>query len=182
MAEKKEKLLNINLAPKPFWEKGIIGDFLKWAISWGRYIVVLTEFAVLLVFLSRFWLDRQVSDLHDEIKQKQAIVVSEAVFEKDFRTLQKRLEIVKQISAEETDLSAFLPELIKVVPQEVVLKSLRYNAGRLSLDAEVVSENGLATFLAQLKEIKTLKGVTVDTFSRPKEKPVFNLTMTLMLR
>ena len=77
----------IELLPQEGWEKGTLGKLLKWALTAGRYIVIVTELAVIMAFLSRFKFDRELTDLHEEIKQKQAVIQSAQSFETEFRFL-----------------------------------------------------------------------------------------------
>ncbi len=81
----------IELLPQENWEKGTFGRLLKWALTVGRYIVIITELIVILAFLSRFKFDRDLTDLNEKVKQQQAIVQSSAQFEQKFRFLQKQL-------------------------------------------------------------------------------------------
>ena len=62
--------LKINLLSKKDLEEKALGRFLKWSLSFGRYIIVGTEIIVLIAFFSRFKLDRQLTDLHEAINQK----------------------------------------------------------------------------------------------------------------
>jgi hypothetical protein len=64
----------INLLPREEFEKKPIGKFLTWALSIGRYIIIFTELIVILAFLSRFKLDRDLSDLNQSIREKQAVI------------------------------------------------------------------------------------------------------------
>ena len=51
-----------------------VGRIVAWAVTYGRYIMIGTEIIVLLAFISRFSLDRKLTDLNDEVSQKQAII------------------------------------------------------------------------------------------------------------
>ena len=83
------KGLTINLAKK----KGTpsLDVFIRWAITGGRFLVILTETIVLGAFLYRFNLDRQIVDLNDLIKQRQQIVAAVSGNEKLFRQIQDTL-------------------------------------------------------------------------------------------
>ena len=54
----------IELLPKEEWEKTSFGKFIKWTLNVGRYIVIATELIVILAFVSRFKLDRDLTDLY----------------------------------------------------------------------------------------------------------------------
>ena len=68
------------------------GRMVQWAMTYGRYIMILTEIVVLGAFVSRFSLDRKLTDLKEEITQKQAIIEANSELEQNIRTLQNQLE------------------------------------------------------------------------------------------
>ena len=85
----------INLLPVDPFEQGFWGRFLKWGLSVGRYIVIATELVVILAFLSRFKLDRDLSDLNETIAEKQAVLAAYSTLEADYRELAGRLDLIK---------------------------------------------------------------------------------------
>ncbi|HVZ58575.1 MAG TPA: hypothetical protein VG935_02380, partial [Patescibacteria group bacterium] len=89
--------LNVNLLKK----KGTpnLDIFIHWAITGGRFIVILTETIALAAFLYRFSLDRQIVDLHDQINAKETIVAALKDQEVSYRELQQRILQTKQLSA-----------------------------------------------------------------------------------
>jgi len=99
-ARKKQKQLKINLLAQEEFATSVLGRILSWALSTFRVIVIAVEMIVVVAFLSRFWLDARITDLNDELKQKQAIVASQATFEKRFRSAQSRLEILFEVTKE----------------------------------------------------------------------------------
>jgi len=70
----------IELLPREEWEETSFGKFLKWLLTVGRYIVIFTELVVILAFLSRFKLDRDLTDLYKQIENKQAIIQNSTDF------------------------------------------------------------------------------------------------------
>src|SRR5690554_2981690 len=101
MKPKKPASITINLLPKdPFFET-VVGKTLKWALSAGRYIVIFTELIVILSFLARFTLDRQLTDVNSDIANNETIVASYGELEENFRRAQERTTQIKQINAEE---------------------------------------------------------------------------------
>src|SRR5713226_8720413 len=84
----------INLLPKQ--GEGLVTQFLSWALTVGRLLIILTETLALGTFLYRFGLDMKIVDLHDQIKTNSFIVKSFAPAEKTYRTLQNRLSLAKK--------------------------------------------------------------------------------------
>ena len=66
---------NINLL-KNSSDQSPLDRITDWALTYGRYIMIGTEIVVLLAFISRFSLDRKLTDLKEEIGQKQQILLA----------------------------------------------------------------------------------------------------------
>jgi Tfp pilus assembly protein PilN len=141
----------ISLLPKEEFEQTPIGKFLIWALSIGRWIIVLTEFIVICAFLSRFYLDRRIADLAEEISQKKAMVVSMAEFEQEFRSFQERLKTAEGLAAN-ADQVWLLDLVSQTLPADVSLTSFSFDEGNLRLSALVLSQTGLNSFLTNLSQ------------------------------
>lgn len=93
--EKKFVTPDVNLLPEDDLEQRPGGKFLKWALSWGKKIVILTELIVVLAFLSRFKLDSDVANYSEEIDRRKTIILASQNFEQEFRTTQEKVNKVK---------------------------------------------------------------------------------------
>lgn len=152
----------IEFLPQEEWEKKPIGKFLKWALTVGRYIVITTELIVILAFLSRFKLDRDLTDLNENVKQKQAIVASSTSLEKNFRFLQKRLAAIEKLRKSQLEAEGVLNELASLTPIDVSFSDLAIKKREVNLTAIALSEAGLATFLNNLKSSPRLTNLSVS--------------------
>lgn len=161
----------INLLPKDEFEASTFGKFIKWAVSIGRWIVVLTEFIVICAFLSRFYFDTKLANLFDDIKQKQAIVDSAFSFEEKFRFAQERIKIVKTLLAEEKKPSALFVETGQLLPFDVFLTGMGVEENKLSLKGYSLSEKSLNVFLSGLVSNPRLGEVSLDNVSSQKDNP-----------
>lgn len=162
-AQKKE----ISLLPLEEFEKTRLGRFLKWALSFGRWIVILTELIVILCFLSRFKLDRDLTDLGEEIRQQQAIIASFGDLEKDFRNLQKRLDTIDKLEKKQLLASLLLDALSKTVPLDVSLTDLTVKEKEMEISGLAFSEAGFGSFIRRLSESKFEK-ISLEKITRGK--------------
>lgn len=155
----------ISLLPKEEFEQRPLGKLLLWALSAGRWIVVLTEFIVILAFLSRFYFDRRIADLSEEISQKRAIVVSMVGFEKEFRLVGERLETVEKITAarEQEEIFGLVAPL---VPADVMLTSLSLEKDKIKISALSLSQAGLNSFLANISASPYLSGTNITRIAK----------------
>lgn len=155
------KSLKINLAPKDEFESSLVGRILKWALTAGKSIVILTEFVVILAFLSRFKLDMDLNDLNEVIVQKQAIVESYADVEKQMRDLQTHLAVLAKANERNIGIRKFADDLAAKMPKEITLESLEVGKGLLSLKGGSSSEVGLAALLNQFKSGGSYNSVNI---------------------
>ena len=162
--------LKINLLPKKDLEEKALGRFLKWSLSFGRYIIVGTEIIVLIAFFSRFKLDRQLTDLHEEINQKEAIVQFNLDFENKARSIQQQLAEIKNIE-QNYDLSLqLLSFLEKNLPKDIAFKTLTLSQEKISLAGTSLSSSSFIDFLARIRTSEKFSQVFLQDLSRKSEE------------
>lgn len=152
----------INLLPQEEFDASILGRVLKWAMGSFRIIVILTEMVVMAAFLSRFWLDAQNSDLDNSIKITAAQISAQASFEKEFRILQKKLNIFKQVVLS-SNKSIRLDSIASKIPQDITLTSISDQGGTAQIKGLAGSEMGIAQFIGNLKSDSTIKKINLDS-------------------
>src|SRR5918993_397746 len=89
-----EKIKSINLLPNK--GGGLFDQFLSWALTIGRLLIILTETLALGTFFYRFSIDMKIIDLHDSIKNQRIIVQQFKNTEDTARNLQARLALAQK--------------------------------------------------------------------------------------
>lgn len=166
------KKREIELLPREEWEKTSLGKLLKWTLTVGRYIVIATELIVILAFLSRFKLDRDLTDLYEDIKQKQAIIEASSDFEEEFRFLQKRLATIEDLEKKQLATAGIIEEISLLIPLDVSLTELRFDGKEVSLTATALSEQGLASFINNLKTSDRFEKIVLSDVVSGTERAV----------
>src|SRR3990167_6286628 len=131
-ARKKNKTRLVNLLPKEDFDRTTLGRILKWALTSFRYIVIVVEFVVIIGFLSRFWLDVQISDLDEEIQQKSALISARSSFEKEFRKVQKKLSLISLITDDSNLVSPILETVVKNLPADTQLTTFSKEKSKIN--------------------------------------------------
>lgn len=142
----------IDLIPREGFEFTTAGKILSWALTAGRVIVIVTELVVILAFLSRFWLDRELTDLNDEIESQVAIISASKEFEDDFRGIQGALASFSQITQREPDLQGILDRTVASLPAEVSLQTINWSPDGLAIKGVSLSEVGIAGLIKNLQD------------------------------
>lgn len=158
----KSVAIDINLVPKdPFFET-TLGKTLQWALTAGRYIVMFTELVVVISFASRFYLDRQITDLNQSIFQQISVIEASQPFEEQFREVQTKIEQYQQIEQTENIVDVF-PALSEVIPDGVELTELAIFPDRVALNGVVRSQRSLNLLINNLQLSPNFTNVVVNT-------------------
>ncbi len=161
---------SIDFLPKEDWERTSFGKFLKWLLTVGRWIIITTELIVIMAFLSRFKFDRDLTNITEDIKQKQAIITSSTDLEKEFRLLQKRLITIKTLNKNRYEANKVLSFLTELTPVGVKIDNLNLAKNEIALNANANSEFSLASFLSNLKNSPEIKTVNLYQVSSDSDR------------
>ncbi|MBI2007482.1 MAG: PilN domain-containing protein [Candidatus Blackburnbacteria bacterium] len=159
------KRREINLLTKRGFENALLGKVTNWALSAGRVIVIVTELIVIAAFLSRFWLDRTLTDLNEQNAALKTQVEAFSSFEKDFRNAQERLSLYDKLSSSQTYYSKFVKELASLLPADVALTNISASDNSVEIKGRSLSENGIAGLISALEKSKTIKDVKLSDLS-----------------
>ncbi|RLC32719.1 hypothetical protein DRH13_01260 [Candidatus Woesebacteria bacterium] len=180
MAARKKKKNKINLLPQEEFAQSTLGRVLAWLLSSFRVIVIITEVFVMMVFLSRFWLDAKSADLNDLIKQKQAVLVASVDFEKEFRGAQKKLDIFSELTGADKLTTDYLNNTSSLVPPEIILSSYSFAGDDIKVEGISPNERGIAQFVANLEASDEFEEVAITRINTDQETQVL-LTFALKL-
>ncbi len=160
------KTPTINLLQRDDLENSPIGRITTWAVTYGRYIMIGTEIIVLLAFISRFSLDRKLTDLKEEIGQKQAILKANQDFEASFKQLQERLVNVNTLLNNQSKPVEMVSLFQTLLPPDVYLESLDYGPERILISATAGSTTGFSQFIANLQSTKQITQIEVGDIKK----------------
>lgn len=142
--------IGINLLPKTEFESSFWGRGLKWAITTGRYILILVELVVIIAFLSRFKLDKDLADLSDSITGKKAVLEAAFASEQNFRLVAARLNDAETLLTSQIGARQVVGTVTGYLPPEVGLTSLVVQPAIVTLSGQTNSQAGLATLLSRM--------------------------------
>ena len=172
----------INLLPSK--ELGFSEKVLNWALTFGRYIIIGTEIVVLVVFLSRFKLDRDRIDLKDSITEKQKILATLAPINQNVTRLQTRLSEIKRIEEGQGTATAALPNRAPLTPTSITYKSIIATGDKLTIIGNTLGTADISQFVASLKASPIFKEDTVslEKIERSSEDETLRFTVTAVVK
>jgi len=125
-----------------------------------------TEIIVLLAFISRFSLDRKLTDLKEEIGQKQDIIQANIQFEHDVRSLQDKLTKIKTLTSQPTSPLDVLTFFQNFVPPGVYFQSYDLSGNKITVKAVAGSTEAFSQLIANLQASKIVSGVDLGNITR----------------
>jgi Tfp pilus assembly protein PilN len=131
-----------------------------------------TEIVVLLAFVSRFSLDRRLTDLKEEISQKQAILEANSDFEREFRGLQEKLANVKKLSTDQAKPFEVLTLFQSLLPPDVYLESFELANNKIKTGAVAGTTEGFSRFLANVQSSKQISNIDIGSIKKTALKGI----------
>ena len=167
----KHKIVDVavNLLPEDPFFGSLAGRTMRWAVSVGRYLVIFTELIVILSFLARFSLDRQLTDLNEQITQKESIVKSFGDLETRITTVQDKINQYQQLG-QSKDLTQEFAALSAITPQGIALRSLAITPNRVSITGIAQSQNALNLLINNIQLSPNYFNVRVERIESQEDE------------
>ncbi|OGG14942.1 hypothetical protein A2875_03195 [Candidatus Gottesmanbacteria bacterium RIFCSPHIGHO2_01_FULL_46_14] len=160
--------IDINLIGEGDFSRTPIGRIVTWATTYGRYIMILTEIIVLLAFISRFSLDRKLTDLKEEITQKQAIIETNNSLEQQIRLVQQKLTTIRTLITNQAEPITTLRDIQNALPPDAYLESLDISEKEAKMSVIVGTTQGVSSLLTNLKANPHVSSVTIGDITTGK--------------
>lgn len=171
---------SINLLKKE--EQGFLDRFIHWSLTIGRYVIILTETIALVAFLYRFTLDRQLIDLHDSIKQKQAVVNLLKNNEETYRNLQDRIAIAASLSSAGGQTVKMVNDILGFTPPEMIINTINFTGERIRIEARVQSVGALSSFIEKLRDYEPIQAISLDELENKTSSATIVVSITATLK
>lgn len=155
---------------------------IAFALTIGRVLIIITEAVALGAFLYRFGLDRQLVDLHDRIKQEEAIVNLLKKNEAAYRNLQDRLTLEKNIDAGTTADLKLYTDITKLVPSDMTLTALSLSNTNVHLEGTIPSLVSLSSLVKQIQSYPSVDRVSLDKLENKTSEGTISVSITVFMK
>lgn len=144
----------ISLLPLEGFAYTTLGRIVTWALGAGRVIVVVTELIVILAFLSRFWLDRQLTDLNEKIEGQVALLKTYKDFEQSFTQMQSRVASFAKLTKSAPEMEEDAKKVLAIIPRTIALSQITVDKNTLQISGFASFEAAVESFLGILGSLK----------------------------
>ncbi|MFA7301403.1 MAG: PilN domain-containing protein [Candidatus Shapirobacteria bacterium] len=175
MSGKKE----ISLLPNELDNNSIAARAIRYLTTIGRYIIVFTELIVISAFISRFWLDRQNSDLSEVLRQQKAILESTADFEKEYVSLQSRLKYIDTQYKNQPNYIQNIQSLVSSIPLDVFFQNFTISRNKAQVSMYSYQEDSLVNLIVNLSLNPNIKTVNIQKIEKKSKDSKFFVDISL---
>ena len=171
---------SINLLKKP--GNSTLDTILHFAVTGGRFIIILTETIALAAFLYRFTLDRQIIDLRDEIRANAAIVSQYESLEQDYRGIQDRIQQAGVLSKEAPMLPGLFSGIIEKGNGRVTFTSVLISVDTIRMEADASSVAALNEFVTALRSDPLIEEVSIDRIENRTSNALISVAISAQIK
>lgn len=158
------------------------GKFIKWTLTIGRLVVIITEVIALSAFVYRFSLDKRLIDLHNEIKQKQTIIVAQKTNEEKYRDLHDRIFLAANFSNLSQERNKILKDVLNLTPQGITLNNLALDKNSININASVQILSSLSLFVNSLKNYPSIDAINIYNIENKPQTNFIIVGITVTLK
>ena len=176
MPKKSINLLQEQQAPPTFWE-----NFYVWITKSARVVVILTEAVVLVAFGMRFYLDRKLNDLKNQIEQKGSTLEILAEEEKEIRRVQSKISAYGTLWESSSNFDLIFQDINTYIPVETdkLEISLSDDGINTILSVKGELERSLINDLENnFKDSDNYRNVSLNTIQRASGGEIYEFSLS----
>lgn len=156
--------------------------FLKWLLSYGRYIAIVVEIIVLLTFGLRFKMDADLAAITEQVNAKSEGIRSLSQDEAVLRQTHLRLSTIKTEFEKLPTWQKNINSLSSIMPAGVTLSSFviepkdENETLGFRINATAISATDLGIFINALKSSANFKNINLTNISFEEGRVAFTVT------
>lgn len=170
----------LSLLPNEADNNSFSARAIRYLTTIGRYVIVFTELIVISAFISRFWLDRQNSDLSETLRQQKAILESTVPFETEFLALQEKLKFIDNQYKNQPNYVQNVKAVVSSLPPDVFFQKLSIGSTVAQVSLYSYQEDSLVEMIVALSLNPQINNVNIRKIEKKEKDAKYFVDMTLM--
>lgn len=187
--QKNQLRLKLNLLHPNEIPPSLPTRFLRWIVSYGRYIVIFTEIIVVAAFVYRFKLDYDLDILKNDINKNipliEGLISSEALINQT----QLKLQTIGTTYNSSPNWKNILDNFASTLPESIRINNINIEIADntseylgLKINGTTPSNNDLGVFINKLKALKDAQGnlifkdIVLESLNYDQESLLFSIS------
>jgi Tfp pilus assembly protein PilN len=153
---------------------GQVVDFLGYL----RYVLVLTQIVVIVVFFYKLGVDQQIIELEEAIAQKQEIFNVARPLIDDYLSYNYKINQIEDLLFKQNQLENQISYLLSQFPKDIYLTKLEYSKNELSLIGQTLNPTLIRSFYSRLQQDKRFNSLSLESVKKTDEGFVFKMKLS----
>ncbi|OGK19737.1 hypothetical protein A3D80_03245 [Candidatus Roizmanbacteria bacterium RIFCSPHIGHO2_02_FULL_40_13b] len=158
-------------------ERGVTEKILYFALHYLRYIIVITQIVVIIVFFFRFSIDQQIVDLKEKVTQKQEIIKITKPIVIEAQAVSLKTDSIKKELSKENEVNSLINDVLSKIPDGVILFDFGINENGITLKAHATSIAVIQYLNTTLSKDKRFSKVKIDTVIKDTNGFIFSIAL-----
>ncbi len=166
----------INLLRKK--EESLNKRILYFTTHYLRYILVITQLVIIVVFFYRLKVDQEVVDLSEAVKQKEEIITVSYPLLQEAKLVDRQIGVIKNVAKKE---DFFLDEFNYIthsIPEGISLKHLSFNKEGVNVKGSALTAASLEFFYKKMREDGKFCKVNLKGVNKKMESIEFEMLLS----
>lgn len=161
------KKFNINLSIKR--ETGFSEDIVYFLLHYFRYILVITQITIIIVFFYRLKIDQEIVDLSDTVMQQKEILNVLQPFIKDVQKKHEQYLMIQSILDKQNLYSQKLNYLLSIFPADFYLTKLIFKENTIFMQGKSTNYLTVMRFYNRVKKDNKFESVVLNFVEKEGE-------------
>ncbi len=158
------KDIRINLLPKK--KKRLIDKLLYFGLHYFRYIIVITQIAVISVFFFRFYIDQQIIDYKEAFSQKQQILSITFPLIAEAEELSIKTKHIRELIDSQNKYVEILSYIFTNIPADMTISSFEWGEDKIYIKGQSITSGSVQSMKARLTQSKRFKEIVIENVIR----------------
>jgi len=154
----------INLSEKK--DVGFLDKLTFFGLNYLRYIIVITQLVVIVVFFYRFQIDQRIIDLKEGVEQKKEIVKIALPLLNEAAKIDKKTSIINETLLKQKKFSEMTDYFIASFPETITLTNMEIKDESIKITGDAENAQHLQAFYALLKRENKFKMVSLQNIKK----------------
>jgi hypothetical protein len=168
--------------PIKFEELNVPQKITTWIVKIGRVVIIATELLAFSVFVARIKLDRDLTDLSDQLENQLAVLQNAQSLEGTVRDYQTRISLIKELRENQTSAAKMITFFVERIPAPIILTGLSLDTqGGFDLSAKTNSAPDFAQMVAVFKGEKVVQDIAMVAGRFDSKQGFYHFTLNIKL-
>lgn len=154
----------INLLEKK--DVGLLDKLTFFSLNYLRYIIVITQLIVIVVFFYRFQIDQSIIDLKDGVDQKKEIVQIVLPLLNEAVKIDRKTSIIEKTIVKQENFSTMVNYFVASFPETIILTNMEIKNESIKVTGDANNPQHLQAFYLFLKKDNKFKEVMFQNINK----------------